>query len=141
MGGSSYDQLDFTGVVISEGVIPDSVQLWRRNGDTGALLSESYSCSTEAPVRFFRVAPSRGFRYEADSVIYHWRYCINTTTSSYVHNIGWTEASTWTWDESNNRFTFSASKTGERSTGFGVQGSYVVVVFSGSDIVSKYVLN
>lgn len=123
---------------------PTVIQLWQRNGDNDAVLSdaEDDDCSTDAPAAFIRKAPDRGMKYPEDKVLdYPWEYCMNGYKYRQKSEVPWLDATTWTFDTvpALETFTVSVDITSLFSK-FDIPGKYVLVIFAGDKILSETVV-
>ena len=123
---------------------PSVVQLWQRNGLSGAVTSDAKDdgCSTQGPIAFLRKPPERGMKYEDTEVkAYPWKYCLNTYTYSQSSDVHWLNAASWDYniDGILETFTFSADITGA-ATRFDEAGKYVLIIFAGDKILSETVI-
>ena len=123
---------------------PTVVQLWQRNGDNDAVLSdaEDNDCSTEAPAAFIRKAPDRGMKYPEDKVLdYSWEYCMNGYRYKQKSEVPWLDATTWSFDTAPALETFTVSvNITSLFNKFDIPGKYVLVIFAGDKILSEKVV-
>ena len=142
----SDNKLSFTATYVTRGLgLPTVVQLWQRNGHNDAVASDANidDCFSQGPAAFYRMSPARGMQYsKSQEENYKWIYCINGYKVDSISTVPWVNATSWTYDTTGalETFVFEGSTLG-MSAGFNqTPGKWIVVIFSGTTILSEKVL-